>query len=173
MALKGKQIAFVEEYLKCWNATLAARRAGYSEKSIRSIASENLTKPDIKDAIEARKAELIMSADEAMIRLSDMGKASHGDFADVQLRDDLKDHPKAHLVKTVITDVYEDKAGKVHHKLRLELYDAQRAIEDILKIHGKFNNGPGSSENEPFILKVVYGSERTNDKPEASPPEAD
>lgn len=148
-----KMKVWLTEYYKCWNATEAARRAGYSspDKQGQEI------KAKFADEIKAHVDELIMSADEAMIRLSDMGKASHGDFADVQLRDDLKDHPKAHLVKTVVTDVYEDKAGKVHHKLRLELYDAQRAIEDILKIHGKFNNGPGSSENEPLVVKVIRG----------------
>ena len=47
MALNDKQKRFCQEYLKDLNATQAAIRAGYSEKSARSIANENLTKPDI------------------------------------------------------------------------------------------------------------------------------
>jgi phage terminase small subunit len=46
-----KQRRFVEEYLIDLNATQAAIRAGYSEDTARSIASENLTKPDIQEAI--------------------------------------------------------------------------------------------------------------------------
>ena len=44
--LTDKQRAFVSQYLICWNASEAARRAGYSVKSAYSIGSENLTKPN-------------------------------------------------------------------------------------------------------------------------------
>lgn len=46
--LTDKQKRFCEEYLIDLNATQAAIRAGYSPKTARSIANENLTKPDIK-----------------------------------------------------------------------------------------------------------------------------
>lgn len=49
-----KQQRFVEEYLIDLNATAAARRAGYSEKTAYSIGQENLNKPDIAEAV--RKA---------------------------------------------------------------------------------------------------------------------
>jgi phage terminase small subunit len=56
MALTAKQAAFIREYLVDLNATQAAIRAGYSEKTARFIAAENLTKPNIADAIsEAQK----------------------------------------------------------------------------------------------------------------------
>jgi phage terminase small subunit len=51
MALTDKQRRFVDEYLVDLNATQAAIRAGYSEKTARAIACENLTKPDIEAAI--------------------------------------------------------------------------------------------------------------------------
>lgn len=50
--LKGKQQAFVDEYLIDLNATQAAIRAGYSKNTARSIGQENLTKPDIAKAIK-------------------------------------------------------------------------------------------------------------------------
>lgn len=59
-ALTLKQEAFVREYLVDLNAAAAARRAGYSERSARQIATENLSKPAIQQAIEegyARRAE--------------------------------------------------------------------------------------------------------------------
>lgn len=55
--LTPKQQRFVEEYLIDMNATQAAIRAGYSEKTARAIGSENLTKPDIAAAVAAAQAE--------------------------------------------------------------------------------------------------------------------
>jgi len=57
MALTKKQKAFVQEYLIDLNATQAAIRAGYSTASARQIADENMSKPDIKNAIEKALAE--------------------------------------------------------------------------------------------------------------------
>jgi len=51
MALNDKQRAFVREYPIDRNATQAAIRAGYSEKTAYSIGSENLKKPEIAAAI--------------------------------------------------------------------------------------------------------------------------
>lgn len=49
--LTAKQQRFVDEYLCDLNASAAARRAGYSEKTATAIAAENLTKPNIAAAI--------------------------------------------------------------------------------------------------------------------------
>jgi phage terminase small subunit len=54
MALTPKQRRFVDEYLVDLNATQAAIRAGYSEKTARQIADQNLSKLYIKSAIESR-----------------------------------------------------------------------------------------------------------------------
>lgn len=53
MALTLKQQIFIKEYLIDLNATQAAIRAGYSEKTAQVIGAENLTKPIIADAIKA------------------------------------------------------------------------------------------------------------------------
>jgi phage terminase small subunit len=55
--LTPKQERFVEEYLIDLNATQAAIRAGYSQRTARSIGEENLRKPEISEAIQAAKAE--------------------------------------------------------------------------------------------------------------------
>lgn len=52
MALTAKQAAFVAEYLIDLNATQAAIRAGYSEKAAKAIGAENLTKPDVQEALQ-------------------------------------------------------------------------------------------------------------------------
>lgn len=51
--LTPKQQRFVEEYLVDLNATQAAIRAGYSEKTAGAIGGENLEKPEIAAAIQA------------------------------------------------------------------------------------------------------------------------
>ena len=71
MALSEKQRRFVEEYLVDLNATAAARRAGYSEKTCRSIGAENLTKPDIQAAIAeamSKRAEQCDLSAEKVVR---------------------------------------------------------------------------------------------------------
>jgi phage terminase small subunit len=52
MALEPKQQAFCEEYIIDFNGTQAAIRAGYSERTAGSIASENLQKPEIQAEIQ-------------------------------------------------------------------------------------------------------------------------
>mgnify|MGYP000644764437 FL=1 len=68
--LTAKQQRFCDEYLIDLNATQAAIRAGYSPKTARMIANENLTKPYIKEYIEKRMAEkekeLIADQDEVL-----------------------------------------------------------------------------------------------------------
>ena len=45
------------EYLACNNGAEAARRAGYSEHTAKEIAHENLTKPHVQEALEAKRTE--------------------------------------------------------------------------------------------------------------------
>jgi len=80
LALLNKQRAFIEEYLIDFNATQAALRAGYSERSAYSIGQENLKKPEIAEAIQARLTEKTMSADEVLIRITEQAKADLGLF---------------------------------------------------------------------------------------------
>ena len=57
MALNERQKAFADYYIQTGNATEAAIKAGYSEKTARFIGSENLTKPDISAYIKERLDE--------------------------------------------------------------------------------------------------------------------
>lgn len=57
MALNERQKAFADYYIQTGNATEAAIKAGYSEKTARSTGSENLTKPDISAYIRERLDE--------------------------------------------------------------------------------------------------------------------
>lgn len=52
-----RQQRFVDEFVLCGNASEAARRAGYSEKTAGAIAAENLQKPVILEAIRGARAQ--------------------------------------------------------------------------------------------------------------------
>ncbi|AIY84559.1 terminase small subunit [Clostridium baratii str. Sullivan] len=70
MKLTPKQKAFAEYYIETGNATEAARKAGYKGKNLNRIASENLSKLDIKNYIDEKMKELedkrIAKADEVL-----------------------------------------------------------------------------------------------------------
>lgn len=72
MAITWKNQKFIDELFVDLNATQAAIRAGYSEASARQIASELLSKPDIKVAIEQRMAASRMQSEEVVYRLQQM-----------------------------------------------------------------------------------------------------
>ena len=57
MALTPKQQAFADYYIECGNATEAAKRAGYSEKTAYAIGNENLNKLEVSEYIAARMEE--------------------------------------------------------------------------------------------------------------------
>ena len=55
--LTAKQARFVEEYCIDWNATQAAIRAGYSEKTAREVGKQNISKLYVKAAIDKIMSE--------------------------------------------------------------------------------------------------------------------
>lgn len=148
MTLSTKQIAFVEYYLTHWNAAKAAILAGYSERSARSIGSENLTKPDIHAAIQVRLVELQMSADETLVRLSAHARGSMAPFlrrdTDGDLYGfDLSETQPLHLIKKAsITrrkqkDETKDEIVTLE-TVTIELYDAQAALQLLGRHHKLF-----------------------------------
>ena len=68
--LTERQKAFCDYYIETLNATEAARRAGYSEKTAKEIGCENLTKPNIQAYIQERLKQMdkerIASAEEVL-----------------------------------------------------------------------------------------------------------
>ncbi|MCX0399591.1 terminase small subunit [Clostridium perfringens] len=58
MKLRPKQKAFAEYYIETGNATESARKAGYKGKNLNRVASENLSKLDIKSYIDEKMKEL-------------------------------------------------------------------------------------------------------------------
>lgn len=129
MALTKKRRAWLEEYLHCWNATEAARRVDYKHPNTQG--PRLLLDVGIQAEIQQRLDELKMSADEVLIRLSEMGRADISEFINNYGGIDWgKVRDKGYLVKKV-----RHNKGK---NSEIELHDAQSALALIGKHHGLF-----------------------------------
>lgn len=143
--LTDKQRAFIEAYLTHWNATRAALDAGYSAKTARVIGPENLSKPAIQSAIQARLAELKMSADEVLTRLTDHARASVASFLRVSGDGefhgfDLSEDQPLHLIRRATSVKRRFKDESTEHSVTIELHDAQSALALLGKHHKLFTD---------------------------------
>lgn len=151
--MTNRQRVFIEEYLRCWNATEAALRAGYSERTAYSIGQENLKKPEIAAVIEFRLAEKHLSSDEALSLLADMARGDLGEFMDVTpsgfvldlLNDDgsRKNTRLIRKIKQKVTTFLAKKESDEDREIietEIELYDAQAAIDKVLRVAGKYKD---------------------------------
>lgn len=152
--LTAKQQAFVSAYLVCLNATEAARRAGYSEKTAHAIGWENLRKPEIAEAIGAGLAERAMPSSEVLARLADMARATADDFITVYKSplvtidgEPIKDGDGNPIVRSFPSlDIDKARERGMLHLIKkvsytangpsVELYDAQVALVQLGKHHG-------------------------------------
>jgi phage terminase small subunit len=84
--LTPKQQAFVLEYAKDRNATAAARRAGYSERTARQMGAENLSKPVIRRAVDEALAAATeraqLDAADVLREWAILGRSDIGDVLD-------------------------------------------------------------------------------------------
>ena len=182
----NRQEIFISEYLKCWNAAEAARRAGYSVKTAREIGYENLTKPDIQAEIKARLDAAHMSADEALVLLAAQARGDVAELMDITSMGFSLDMAKAkaqgltRLIKKVKqkTTTYsargESGEDREVNDLEIELYDAQAALDKILHIHGKFIDkydvnlgGEIRIDQYKSLMEEIYGPPAAT-KPEGS-----
>lgn len=150
MALTEKQKRFVAEYLVDLNATEAAKRAGYSEKTAYSIGFENLKKPEIQDAIQAamdaRSERTGITQDMVIRELAAIGFSKATDYVRIQdgivLIKDTDGLTDAQ--KTAISSIEDGKYG-----VKIRLHDKVRALEKIGEHLGMFHGKSDSDENVP------------------------
>lgn len=145
--LTDKEQAFVDHYIITLNGTQSAINAGYSENSARQIASENLSKPHIRAAIDKKLRKLTMTADETMKRLSDMASGDMTQYITIQGELDLeaiKKDNKGHLlkkykhVKRTIRHKNGDETEIEHNEF--EFYPADGAIDKLMRYHSLYND---------------------------------
>ena len=133
MALSAKRRAFIEQYLRDFNAKQAAIRAGYSPRSAPVTAHRIMAHPEVQEAIKARLAELKMGTDEVLLRLAEQARAEYAEYirpdGTVDLNRMLADG-KGHLIRGTKWDR--------NNNLTIEFYDAQSALVHIGKAAGMF-----------------------------------
>lgn len=119
MKLTEKQRRFVDYYVETGNKTEAAKKAGYSEKTAASIGDENLRKPAIKAAIDARLKELedkrIAKADEVL------------QFLTSTLRGEVKEE------RVVVEGTGEGRSDARIIKVQVSARDRLEAAKSLLK----------------------------------------
>lgn len=113
MSLTPKQQRFVDEYLVDLNATQAAIRAGYSEKTASVIAAENLSKPNIaqsiQEAMKKRGQRTGVTADRVLLEIERLAMFDPVDLIDVKSIEDIALLPED--VRRAITGWKWDKNG--------------------------------------------------------------
>lgn len=155
--LTEKQGRFVAEYLVDLNATEAAKRAGYSEKTAYSIGFENLRKPEIQEAIQAamdaRAQRTEITQDRVLQELAAIGFARITDCAQivggrvvVMDTDNLTD-----TQRSAIMGIKEGKFG-----LEVKMHDKIRALEKLGEHLGMFS---GKAEGDSDGVTVVIDGE--------------
>lgn len=149
-----KEIKFCQEYLIDLNGTQAAIRAGYSKRSAKEIASENLTKPNIKKWIEdqqkaiAKRTELTQDRilqEYAKIAFSDIRKIFNEQNAVIDIKD-IDDDTAASISSTESFEEYGSDGALSGFTKKVKLWDKVRALDSISKVLGY--NAPEKFEVE-------------------------
>lgn len=140
--LTAKQRRFCEEYVYDWNATRAAKAAGYSEKTAYAIGIENLKKLEIKKYIDEIQNDLkklagvsaLRNAQEyAKIAYSNMSDFKNGWMTDKEF-EELTEDQKAALSE--VTYIEKDTQHGVEKIVKFKLHDKQKALDSLNKMFG-------------------------------------
>lgn len=149
--LTGKQKKFCEEYIFDFNATRAAKVAGYSEDTAYSTGSENLRKPEIKAYIKELQEDLERVSGISRMRvLKEHEKLAfssiahlHDTWIDRKEFDKLTDEQKASIAeiqtqtrKTSVTREGEPEMDIETEFVKIKLYDKQKSLDSISKMLG-------------------------------------
>ncbi len=140
MTLKAKQELFVSEYLKCFNATKAAKVAGYKETSARQQGSKLLTNPDIASRVQERLREAAMQADEVLYHLAEIARGDMNDLVDKSGKPDInaaRENGKTRLIKKIRT-VDQKSEVSSYKETEIEGHDRLKALELLGKHHKLF-----------------------------------
>lgn len=153
MGITRKRQVFIDNYLQCLNATEAAKRAGYSERTAYSQGGRLLKNVEILTEIERRLREKHVSSDEALSLLGDMARGDIGDFMDItsvgfmlNLLDENNERKNTRLIRkikqktTTFLAKNESDEDREINETEIELYDAQAAIDKILRVAGKYKD---------------------------------
>lgn len=155
--LTEKQQRFIDEYLIDLNATQAAIRAGYSVKTAREQASQNLTKLNIQQAISEKMAERSkrtgVNQDRIVLELAKIAFVNAADVIDsddATIKADATADDTA-AIQSVKVKVIPTKEGEgVEREIRLN--DKLKALELLGKHLGMWNDKLDVNVNIPVVI---------------------
>ena len=157
MAMTKKQKVFVEEYLIDLNATQAAIRAGYSVDSARDIGCENLTKPNIQEAIAKAMAERSkrtgVNQDRVVLELAKIAFVNAKNVIDAEdgsIRADATEDDLA-CVQSVKVKKMDGEKGYSEER-EVKLYDKLRALEKLGQHLGMWNDKIDVNVALPIVI---------------------
>lgn len=149
--LTEKQKRFCREYIYDWNATRAAKVAGYSEQTAQSIGAENLTKPMIQGYITEIQKDLEKIAGVSRLRLVQEHlkivntSISHLHLTWITRRafEELTEDQKSAIMQ-IETQTRTEKDFSTNPKgddvtidyIKIRLYDKQKSIDSLVKLFG-------------------------------------
>lgn len=175
--LNDKQKRFVDEYLVDLNATAAAKRAGYSEKTAYSMGQRLLKKVEIQAAIQKRQAKLRgkleITQERVLEELAAIAFANGADFATVNQNGIVRITPTSELPEEKRKAIASIKEGQ--YGTEVKVHDKVKALELLAKHLGMFDSKNGGSEApENNIFEVIDQSTReeigTDEIPEIEHP---
>lgn len=149
--LTGKQKRFCEEYIFDFNATRAAKAAGYSEDTAYSIGHENLIKPEIQAYIKELQSDLEKTSGISRLRvLREHEKLAFSSIAHLHNTwihrtefEALTDEQKACIaeIQTQVRKTSVIREGMPEQDIetefiKIKLYDKQKALDSISKMLG-------------------------------------
>jgi phage terminase small subunit len=162
-----KQRRFVEEYCACFNATEAARRAGFSAKTARQQGARLLSNVSIAAAVQARMQGLQktaeVSAQDVLAELKRIAFSDLRQFADWG-PDGVALKPSGELADDAARCVAEVSESKSESggALRFKLHDKVQALTLLGRRLGLFPSKPaGDGDSKPVqitIVEVVKGA---------------
>ena len=157
-----KQKRFVEEYLIDLNATQAAIRAGYSPATAKEIGCENLTKPNISEAISKAMAERSrrtgINQDRVLQELARIGFAKITDVVDP---DTAKIRPDASEDDLACIQSIKIKPNEFGTEREVKLYDKKSALVDLGKHLGLFKEKMELTGDMDLNITIDYGEDDT------------
>jgi phage terminase small subunit len=128
-----KQQRFIDEYVLCLNATKAAKRAGYSEKTSYSIGQRLLKDVEIKDAVDKIIKENTISPEEVLQQLTRMATFDIEDIYDFPGNAPIFNADKAR--ENGAMQIIE--GFKITDKeMTIKLPNKQKALELMARYHG-------------------------------------
>ena len=143
----AKQKLFIAAYFECGlNGTEAAAMAGYGGKraTLASIASENLSKPEIRAVIYRLLEDRAMGKHEVLYRLTEQARATLGDFIDPNTERvstiRAAERGKLHLIKEFTHTATEKGEDTYTERVTIKLHDAQSALVQLGRAHGLFKD---------------------------------